>query len=84
MFPNLGPLEMMMVMGIAVLLFGKPLPSFFSRYVFGSSSKMNAEWAFLTVLRDLGQRSAEAFLDAHGADVGQRSSYDVDDLLMGV
>lgn len=51
---------------------------------FGSSSKMNAEWAFLTVLRDLGHRSAEDFLDAHGADVGQRSSYDVDGLLLGV
>jgi NTE family protein len=51
---------------------------------FGSSSKMNAEWAFLTVLRDLGHRSAETFLDAHGADVGKRSSYDVDGLLMGV
>jgi NTE family protein len=51
---------------------------------FGSSSKMNAEWAFLTVLRDLGHRSAEDFLDAHGADVGRRSSYDVDGLLLGV
>jgi NTE family protein len=51
---------------------------------FGSSSKMNAEWAFLTVLRDLGRRSAETFLNEHGADVGQRSSYDVDGLLMGV
>jgi NTE family protein len=51
---------------------------------FGSSSKMNAEWAFLTVLRDLGHRSAEDFLAAHGADVGRRSSYDVDGLLMGV
>jgi sec-independent protein translocase protein TatA len=26
MFPNLGPLEMIMVMGVAVLLFGKRLP----------------------------------------------------------
>jgi sec-independent protein translocase protein TatA len=26
MFPNLGPMEMMMVMGIAILLFGKRLP----------------------------------------------------------
>jgi sec-independent protein translocase protein TatA len=26
MFPNLGPIEMMMVMGVAVLLFGKRLP----------------------------------------------------------
>src|SRR5207253_4252190 len=26
MFPNLGPIEMIMVMGIAILLFGKRLP----------------------------------------------------------
>lgn len=26
MFPNLGPVEMMIVMGVAVLLFGKRLP----------------------------------------------------------
>ena len=26
MFPNVGPLEMMMLLGIAVLLFGKRLP----------------------------------------------------------
>ena len=26
MFPNLGPIEMIMVMGVAVLLFGKRLP----------------------------------------------------------
>jgi sec-independent protein translocase protein TatA len=26
MFPNLGPLEMILVMGVAVLLFGKRLP----------------------------------------------------------
>jgi NTE family protein len=51
---------------------------------FGSSSKLNAEWEFLCLLRDLGRRSAKAFLDAHGADVGRRSSFDVGDLLRGV
>ena len=36
----------------------------------GYSSKLNAEWAFLTMLRDEGRRAAEAFLDAHaGADL---------------
>jgi NTE family protein len=47
----------------------------------GSSSKLNAEWAFLCMLRDEGRRSAEAFLAAHGADLGRRSSYDLDTLL---
>jgi NTE family protein len=51
---------------------------------FGSSSKLNAEWEFLCLLRDLGRRSAEDFLDAHGADMGRRSSFDVGDLLRGV
>ena len=32
----------------------------------GSSSKLNAEWAFLSMLRDEGRRAAEAFLAAHG------------------
>ena len=47
----------------------------------GSSSKMNAEWAFLTMLRDEGRAAAEAFLANHRADVGVRSSYDIDALL---
>src|SRR6201999_2366606 len=34
----------------------------------GYSSKLNAEWAFLTMLRDEGRRAAEAFLAAHGED----------------
>jgi len=48
---------------------------------FGSSSKMNAEWPFLTLLRDEGRNAAEAFLSAHGADLGQRSTLDFDTLL---
>ena len=32
MFPNLGPMELMIVMGIAVLLFGKRLPEVGARW----------------------------------------------------
>jgi NTE family protein len=47
----------------------------------GYSSKLNAEWDFLCMLRDEGRRAAEAFLAAHGEDLGRRSSYDLDALL---
>jgi NTE family protein len=50
----------------------------------GSSSKLNAEWDFLCMLRDAGRAAAESFLAAHGADLGRRSSYDVDLLLNSV
>ena len=49
----------------------------------GSSSKMNAEWDFLCMLRDEGRRTAEEFLQNHGGDLGQRSSLDLDALLEG-
>jgi NTE family protein len=42
-----------------------------------ASSKLNAEWAFLTHLRDLGRRDAETWLDAHHACLGVRSSHDL-------
>jgi NTE family protein len=44
----------------------------------GVSSKFNAEWSFLCMLRDEGRRCAQAFLDTHGTDLGQRSSLDLD------
>ncbi len=47
----------------------------------GYSSKLNAEWGFLCMLRDEGRRSAEAFLKAHREDLGHRSSFDLDTLL---
>ena len=47
----------------------------------GYSSKLNAEWAFLTMLRDEGRGAAEDFLDEHGEAVGRRSSIDIDTLL---
>ena len=50
----------------------------------GYSSKLNAEWAFLTMLRDEGRKSAEAFLAAHADDLGKTSSHDLDILLEGV
>jgi NTE family protein len=48
------------------------------------SSKLNAEWEFLCLLRDEGRRSVEAFLAAHGQDLGRRSSLELDLLLEGV
>jgi NTE family protein len=50
----------------------------------GSSSKLNAEWDFLCMLRDAGRAAAESFLALHGGDVGRRSSYDLDALLNSV
>jgi NTE family protein len=50
----------------------------------GYSSKLNAEWAFLTMLRDEGRKSADAFLAAHADDLGKTSSHDLDTLLEGV
>jgi NTE family protein len=50
----------------------------------GYSSKLNAEWDFLCMLRDEGRRSADAFLTAHGKDLGRSSSLDLDLLLQGV
>jgi NTE family protein len=47
----------------------------------GYSSKLNAEWDFLCLLRDEGRRCADLFLQAHMHDLGQRSSFDLDTLL---
>jgi NTE family protein len=48
---------------------------------FGASSKLNAEWEFVSMLRSEGRQAAEAFLGEHGADIGQRSTADLDVLL---
>jgi NTE family protein len=50
----------------------------------GASSKLNAEWDFLTMLRDEGRKAADRFLAEHGADIGRRSTLDFDALLDGV
>lgn len=46
-----------------------------------SSSKLITEWPFLCALRDEGRRSTQQFLDAHGSDLGKRSSLDLDAML---
>jgi NTE family protein len=50
----------------------------------GASSKFNAEWDFLCMLRDEGRRTAEAFLAADSGNIGKRSSIDLDILLQQV
>jgi len=47
----------------------------------GYSSKLNAEWPFLCMLRDEGRRCASAFLRDQRGNIGQRSSFDLDSLL---
>jgi NTE family protein len=46
-----------------------------------ASSKLNAEWAYLCHLRDLGRRRTERWLKRHWADLGERSSFELDWLL---
>ena len=48
---------------------------------FGASSKLNAEWEFVSLLKEEGRKSAAAFLAEHGHDIGQRSTADIDVLL---
>ena len=42
-----------------------------------ASSKLNAEWSFLTHLRDIGRASAKRFLDQHFDSLGKRSTLDL-------
>lgn len=50
----------------------------------GASSKLNAEWEFLTMLRDEGRRAASEFGDNHMDDVGISSTFDLEGLLEGI
>ena len=50
----------------------------------GHSSKLNAEWAFLTFLKGKGREAAEAFLAESAGNIGKRSTADLDMLLHGV
>ena len=49
----------------------------------GASSKLNAEWDFLCMLRDEGRRCADLFMANHGSALGNKSSFDLDALLEG-
>ncbi|TYC53646.1 patatin-like phospholipase family protein [Rhodobacterales bacterium] len=42
-----------------------------------ASSKMNAEWAFLNDLKELGRRTAKDWLDANFDSIGERSTIDL-------
>lgn len=44
----------------------------------GYSSKLNAEWAFLAMLRAEGRKAAQAFLDQHGDAIGKRNTLNFD------
>jgi len=48
---------------------------------FGASSKLNAESEFLAMLKAEGRKSAGDFLANYGADLGNKSSSDIDALL---
>ncbi len=48
----------------------------------GYSSKLNAEWAFLTMLRDKGRQAAEDFLAEHADALGQRSTLPIERLAL--
>ena len=50
----------------------------------GYSSKLNAEWDFLAMLRQEGRDAAERFLHTHGDALGQRSTLPIERLLEGV
>jgi NTE family protein len=47
----------------------------------GYSSKMLVEWSFFEMLRAEGRRAAESFLETCGADIGVRSTLDIDHFL---
>ena len=47
----------------------------------GPTSKMIAEWEFLTMLRDEGRRATQEFLELHGRDIGKRASFDFNSML---
>lgn len=50
----------------------------------GASSKMNAEWAFLTHLRDIGRETAEAWLEENFAHIGKKATVDISKLFQGI
>jgi len=50
----------------------------------GYSSKLNAEWDFISMLREEGRNAADQFLAANRNDIGVKSTIDLDVLLQGV
>lgn len=50
---------------------------------FNASSKFNTDWGFLEQLHGLGREAADRWLKAHGQDIGQRSSLDLEQEFLG-
>lgn len=48
----------------------------------GTSSKLYADWGFLTHLRELGRQNADRWLDQHLGSVGRESSIDVREMFL--
>lgn len=48
----------------------------------GVSSKLNADWAFLKHLHDIGRDRADAWLAAHRKDLGKRTTIDIEELFL--
>ncbi len=49
---------------------------------YNASSKFNSDWAFLQQLHDMGYASASTWLTSHKADVGVRSSLDIEGVFL--
>lgn len=49
-----------------------------------ASSKMNAEWSFLTHLRDIGRRAADDWLGAHFDMIGERSTLNLGEMFADI
>lgn len=49
---------------------------------YNASSKFNSDWTFLQQLHDMGYAAAEKWLTAHKADVGVRSSLDIEGMFL--
>jgi len=50
----------------------------------GASSKMNVEWDFLVMLRDLGRTTAERWLDEVHDAIGERATVDLRQMFEGI
>jgi NTE family protein len=48
---------------------------------YGASSKLNAEWEFVSTFKEDGRHSADRFLAKHAEDLGKQSTTDLDVLL---
>ena len=49
-----------------------------------ASSKLNAEWAFLRHLFEIGRRAAEHWLGQHYEAIGERSTVDIHAMFQGI